>query len=100
MDRIVLIVAAFAIIGIGMIIAGIFNLRSSATEEEVEIPTKKRSKKNRAKKSEAKSDSNLLANWMFGGHRGMDLKKQGRMRIQIGIVLIVIALIIAGTYLL
>ena len=98
LDKYVLTAVAFGIIGIAMVIAGIFNLRAAPEQEEE--PTKKRSRKNRAEKSGTKSGSNLMANWVFGGHRGMDLKKQGSLRIKIGVVFIVVALIIAGTYLL
>jgi len=99
LDKNVFIVAAFAIIGIAMIIGGIFNLRETAPEPEEE-PAKKGSKKKRTANAEApKSGSNLIANWFLGGNRGMDLKKQGRMRIQIGTVLTVIALLLAYVYL-
>jgi len=74
-----------------MVIAGIMNLKDSA--KQAEEPVKKRSKKIPEKKKE-----NFFVNWMLGGSSNMDLKKQGRLRIQIGVVLIIFGLIIAGTF--
>ena len=92
MDKFVLNAAAFGIIGIAMIIAGAMNLRDAPEQEEES--TQKRSKK----KGDKKKGANMLSNWMFGGSSNMDLKKQGRLRIQIGFVFTVIGLIVALTY--
>jgi len=92
LDKFVLTAAILGIIGIAMIIAGTMNLRDAPEQEEESTP--KRSKK----KADKKRGSNMLSNVMFGGSSNMDLKKQGRLRIQIGFVFTVIGLIVAVTY--
>jgi len=92
LNKTIIIIVALGIIGVGMVIAGIFNLRDNSEQEDE--TTTKRTKKN----SEAETNANIFANWMFGGHRGMEVKKLGRMRVQIGMVFIVVALLLAYVY--
>ena len=94
MNRNVFIVAAFAIIGIAMVIAGIVNLRDAKKEESISDDERKKKDANRKE-----NRGNLLSTWMFGGSSDMELNKQGRLRIQIGSVLLVISLLIAYVYL-
>ena len=93
LDRLVLVAAAFGIIGIAMVIAGIMNLRAALDEEDE--PVNNRSKKKAVKRKERST----FTNWLLGGSSNMPLKKQGSLRIKIGIVLIVCGLVVAGTFL-
>lgn|GEM_PF-4403019 len=86
MDRNTVIAILLAIIGFAMIIAGVIALRSN-TEEQAEVQVTNRSKKASAPKKE----SNMLANWLFGGHRGMEAIKEARLRIKIGVFLVIVA---------
>ncbi|MFC1905878.1 hypothetical protein ACFLWJ_00145 [Chloroflexota bacterium] len=83
MNSYIFAAVALAAMGIAMVVAGIFNLKENAEQEK--LPPKKHKKK---------TETNLMANWMLGGHRSMDLKKQGRLRIQVGSVFIAIALLV------
>jgi hypothetical protein len=86
LDKNVIIAIALAVIGVAMIVAGITTLRSDVEPKE-EASTTKRSKKAVAPEKE----SNMLANWLFGGHRGMEAKKEASLRIKIGIFFVVVA---------
>jgi len=77
----VFILAALAIIGIGMVIAGIGNMRSADNPEDA---------------SAKESKTNVVSGWMLGSSAGMDPKRAGRARITIGVICIVAALLFAS----
>ncbi|MFC1998746.1 hypothetical protein ACFLVR_03780 [Chloroflexota bacterium] len=81
MTRDLFIIAIFAIIGIGMVIAGIGNMRSADNPEDGS--TKKPSK-------------TTVSGWMLGSSEGMDPRRAGRARITIGVICVIAALLYAG----
>ena len=87
MNKTIIVVVALAAIGMGMIIAGISNLRSADEQE-----------KNPSKKRVDNSEGNPMAGWLFGSSSGMDPRRAGRARINIGVIMIAIAFVIAAAY--
>ena len=74
---------ALLVLGIGMLIAGIYTLSKRNNEDEE--PAKE-------------SDRSTMGNWMFGSHSGMDKKRAGRARVTIGIIFFIGALICLAEY--
>jgi putative Mn2+ efflux pump MntP len=85
-------VVALAIMGIGMIIAGIKNTQEAAQQEK--LPPKERKKKEPPKSQ----TQGWLSNFAFGGTSDMDLRRMGQTRINLGIFFLVIALIVAYVF--
>jgi hypothetical protein len=81
LDTNVFIIAVLAIIGIGMVIAGIKDM--SSVDAPKDGPAEKPNK-------------TTVTGWMLGSSDGMDPQRAGRARITIGIIFIIGALLYAG----
>ncbi len=83
MSNLLTLAIALFVLGIGMLIAGIYTL-AKRDDQEGE-PAKE-------------SDRSTMGNWMFGSHSGMDKKRAGRARITIGVIFFIAALICLAEY--
>ena len=75
------IVFLLAIMGVGMIVAGIGNMRSADDPKDG---------------SAKEPGKTTVSSWMLGSSEGMDPQRAGRARITLGIICVVAALLYAG----
>ena len=83
MSNYLLLAIILAVMGIAMVIAGIHNLRSGDNQDTG---------------SAKKPQQSTMSSWMFGGSSGMDAKRAGRARMTLGVILIIVALILAAEF--
>lgn len=82
MDKGLFVIVVLAAIGIGMVVAGIGNMRSADNSKDA---------------STKKPGKTTVSGWMLGSSDGIDPQRAGRARITIGIICLVAALLYAGT---